>query len=338
MHIQQDISLKPYNTFGIDARAKLFFEATEIEDLKAIISTPAYRDNKVLWLGGGSNMLLTQDFDGLVIKLSLKGIERHPLDADTELVCAMAGEVWHAFVLYTLEHGLGGLENLSLIPGNVGTAPVQNIGAYGVEIKDCFHSLQALNLNTGKLETFDAARCAFGYRDSFFKNEGKGKYIVVQVCFALSKRMHVLHTTYGAIKAALDEIGGTPDIQKVSQAVISIRESKLPNPAELGNSGSFFKNPIVPNALADQVKKNFPDAVVYPAGAEHSKLAAGWLIEQCGFKGYRKGDAGVHKKQALVLVNYGHATGEEIATLAEAIKRAVFTKFAVPLEAEVNMI
>jgi UDP-N-acetylmuramate dehydrogenase len=338
MDIQHNTSLKAYNTFGIDARARLFFEAGSIDDLKAIIASTEYKQHQVLWLGGGSNMLLTQDFDGLVVKINLKGIEHHALDTHTELVCAMAGEVWHSFVMYTLEKGLGGLENLALIPGNVGTTPVQNIGAYGVEMKDTFHSLQALNLETGALETFDKVKCAFGYRDSFFKNEGKGKYIVVKVCFALSKQVHVMHTEYGAIKAALADLGGDPTIQKIAEAVISIRESKLPNPAALGNSGSFFKNPVVPNALAEQIQKAFPNAVVYPTGEGYSKLAAGWLIEQCGFKGYRKGDAGVHKNQALVLVNYGNASGAEIAALAEEIKRAVFTKFAVALEAEVNMI
>ncbi len=339
MHFfKENVSLKPYNTFGIDAKARLFYEAHSLEELQWVVDTEVFSNNQVLWLGGGSNMLLTKDFDGLVVKISLTGKRHEVWDEDRVLVTAQAGENWHAFVSYTLEQNWGGLENLSLIPGNVGTAPVQNIGAYGVELKDSFYQLKALHLKTGSVEVFDKARCAFGYRDSFFKQKGKGAYIVTEVSFVLSRQNHQVHTEYGAIQSALLKMPGQVSIQKVAKAVISIRQSKLPDPAEIGNSGSFFKNPVVSEEKANDLKQQYPNLVAFPLANAQTKLAAGWLIEQCGFKGYRKGDAGVHAKQALVLVNYGNARGEEIAALAGEIKRAVFAKFAVVLEPEVNMI
>lgn len=335
--IQQDVSLKPFNTFGVEARAKYFFEALTMDDLLWIIHQPEFEEEKLI-IGGGSNMLLTKDFDGLVIKISMKVKWVEKQDGDQTLVSVMAGENWHQFVLWSLEQGLGGLENLSLIPGNVGSAPIQNIGAYGVELKDTFHHLEALNVDTGEFEVFTLEDCQFGYRDSFFKNEGKGKYIITRVFFKLTHTNHKLNTGYGAIKNELENLGLEPGIQSISQSVINIRDSKLPDPAKLGNSGSFFKNPVVDNTKYEELKKEFPDVVGYPAGDKHTKLAAGWLIEKAGWKGFRRGDAGVHKKQALVLVNYGGATGKEIETLSTDIKNSIFSTFGVRLEREVNLI
>ncbi len=338
MNFKEHVSLKPYNTFGINAEAKLFFEAKSLSDLKALLNTSTYKQNKVLWLGGGSNMLITQNFDGLVVLLNLKGKEHHIVDDKEVELSVMAGENWHQLVLHTLENNWGGLENLSLIPGNTGTAPIQNIGAYGVELKDSFYALNALELATGEIKHFTKAQCNFGYRDSYFKTEGKGKYVITEVCFRLSIKNHQLRTEYGAITNALQEMHLEPTIQNISKAVISIRQSKLPDPAKIGNSGSFFKNPVVTKKQAEDLNKKFPELAYYPVGENETKLAAGWLIEKAGLKGFRKGDAGVHEKQALVLVNYDSATGEEILALAEHVKSVVFDKFAVRLEAEVNLI
>lgn len=335
--LQEQISLKPYNTFGVEARARYFFEATTMDDLLWIIHQPEFKLPKLI-IGGGSNMLLTQDFEGLVIKISLKHKWIEKSEGDYSLVSVMAGENWHEFVLWCLAHDLGGLENLSLIPGNVGTAPIQNIGAYGVEVKSCFHHLEALNVETGEFEIFTADDCQFGYRDSYFKNEGRDRYIIIRVFFNLTNKNHRINTTYGAIEKELEVMGESPSIQSISKAVINIRRSKLPDPAKLGNSGSFFKNPVVSVTMFDELKKNYPDMVAYPAGDNTVKLAAGWMIEQAGWKGYRKGDAGVHEKQALVLVNYGTASGKEIADLSTEIRASIFSKFGVELEREVNLI
>ncbi len=335
--IQENVSLKRYNTFGVEARARYFFEAQTMDDLLWIIHQEAFKLPKLI-LGGGSNMLLTKDFDGLVLKISLKlkWIERS--EGDHTLVSVMAGENWHQFVLWALDHNLGGLENLSLIPGNVGSAPIQNIGAYGVELKDHFHHLEALNVETGEFEIFTLEDCQFGYRHSYFKGEGKNKYIITRCFFNLTFQNHQLNTEYGAINKQLEAMGLEPSIHNISKAVVAIRESKLPDPAVLGNSGSFFKNPVVSSAQVDKIRKEYPEAVAYPVDDENMKLAAGWLIEKAGWKGYRKNDAGVHEKQALVLVNYGNASGKEIEDLSNAIMESVFRTFGVRLEREVNLL
>lgn len=337
--IQQNISLKPFNTFGIDANAKYFTEAESVEDLKDILANPSIKSFPLLVVGGGSNLLLTKDFEGLIIHIKINGIAVVDEDTENIFVQAGAGEGWHQFVVYCIEHNYAGVENLSLIPGSVGAAPMQNIGAYGVEIKETFHSLQALNIETLAIETFTNGECKFGYRESIFKHEAKGKYIITHVIFKLSKTA-TFNTSYGAIGEELEAMGvdrNNITIQDVSQAVINIRSSKLPNPAEIGNAGSFFKNPVVSAEKVAELKAHYPDMPAYPSG-EQTKLAAGWLIEQCGWKGFREGDYGVHAKQALVLVNYGNAKGNEIFNLSTQILQSVKEKFGVDLEREVNII
>ncbi|WP_299552772.1 UDP-N-acetylmuramate dehydrogenase [Seonamhaeicola sp.] len=337
MHIEQDISLKPYNTFGIDVHAKHFVSVSDIEALKAVLKLEAY-PNKLI-LGGGSNMLLTKDFDGLVIHINLRGIDIISKDHQSAIVKAKAGENWHEFVLWCLENGFGGVENLSLIPGNVGTAPIQNIGAYGVELKDTFVSCEAMSVETQTLKTFTKEACNFGYRNSIFKQEEKGKYIITSVIFKLSSQKHQLSTNYGAITSELEKMGvGSPTIQDISKAVIAIRESKLPNPNEIGNSGSFFKNPVISKALFNELLQNFEDIPSYPASDTQVKVPAGWLIEKAGFKGKRFGDYGVHKNQALVLVNYGNAKGSDILKLSKLIQKTVKRLFNISMEAEVNIL
>lgn len=331
-------NLAPHNTFGLAEQAKYFVKVQTEAQLEALLENPIYQENKVLWLGGGSNMLLTQSFDGLVVKLEFLGKEREDISESEAIVWSAGGENWHNFVQWTLDQNLGGLENLSLIPGNVGTAPIQNIGAYGVEIKDHFESLKAYNLQKKEWTYFSPEECQFAYRHSIFKAEAKGRYVVAAVGFRLSRKDHNLRMDYGAIRQELERQGLDPSIQNIAKAVIAIRQSKLPDPKEIGNSGSFFKNPIVSNQDHQRLLKAYPDLVAYPAGHEQMKLAAGWLIERAGWKGYRKGDAGVHAKQALVLVNYGQARGAEIKALAEAIQESVYRTFAVALEAEVNII
>jgi UDP-N-acetylmuramate dehydrogenase len=335
--IQKDVSLKPYNTFGVEARAQYLFEAQTMDDLLWIIHQPEFKLKKLI-IGGGSNLLLTRDFDGLVIKISLKHKWIEKSEGDRSLVSVMAGENWHSFVLWCLAHDLGGLENLSLIPGNVGTAPIQNIGAYGVEIRTCFHHLEALNVESGEFEIFTAEDCQFGYRDSYFKNEGKDRYIIIRVFFSLTNKNHVLHTSYGAIDKELERLGEEASIHSISKAVVNIRRSKLPDPAKIGNSGSFFKNPVVTEAKYRELLAAYPNLVAYPAEAGMMKLAAGWMIDKAGWRGYRDGDAGVHEKQALVLVNYGNATGREIEALSDKIKASIISNFGVELEREVNLI
>ncbi|MBC8769217.1 UDP-N-acetylmuramate dehydrogenase [Arenibacter sp. BSSL-BM3] len=337
MEIQQDISLKEYNTFGIDAKAKFFCEINSIEGLKEILAIKDYPDFFVL--GGGSNMLITRDLENLVLYINLKGIDIIWENSDEVCIKVNAGENWHQMVLWTLDQNYGGLENLSLIPGNTGTAPIQNIGAYGVELKDTFVSCDALEIATQKLKTFTKEECQFGYRDSYFKNEGLGKYIITSVNFKLSKRNHNLHVGYGAIVSELQNNGITdPSIRDVSNAVIAIRKSKLPDPKELGNGGSFFKNPVISKQEFDKFTKIYPDAPFYKVSEKEFKIPAGWLIEQCGFKGKRFGDAGVHKHQALVLVNYGNASGKEIIDLAEKIIESVLERFGIRITPEVNII
>ncbi|WP_298555006.1 UDP-N-acetylmuramate dehydrogenase [uncultured Algibacter sp.] len=337
MQIQNNISLKPYNTFGIDVNAKHFVSVSNINDLKHIISLKAYT-NKLI-LGGGSNMLLTKDFEGLVIHLNLKGIAIISEDENSVIVKANAGENWHEFVLWCIKNDFGGLENLSLIPGNVGTAPIQNIGAYGVELKDSFEMCEAISLETKKLQCFTKSDCKFGYRNSIFKQKAKGKFIITSVNFKLTKNKHNLNIKYGAITSQLELMGvSNPKIQDISKAIISIRESKLPNPKEIGNSGSFFKNPIISKTHFNTLKENFEDIPSYPISEDEVKIPAGWLIEKSGFKGKRFDDYGVHKNQALVLVNYGNAKGTEILNLSKLIQKTVKRIFGIFIEAEVNIL
>ncbi len=337
MHIQQNISLKPFNTFGIDANASHFVEVSTMEALKQVLALKMY-PNKLI-LGGGSNMLLTQDFNGLVIHINLKGIELVAEDADFVYVKANAGEVWHDFVMYCINNDFGGVENLSLIPGNVGTAPIQNIGAYGVELKDVFYACEAISIENQTMETFGKMDCHFDYRNSVFKQEAKGKYIITNVTFKLTKRNHQLHINYDTIASQLALMNiENPTIQDISKAVIAIRESKLPNPKVIGNSGSFFKNPVVKKTHYEKLLQNFTDMPSYPVSDENVKIPAGWLIEKAGFKGKRFGDYGVHKNQALVLVNYGNAKGSDILKLSELIQKTIERLFDISIEAEVNIL
>lgn len=331
-------SLKNYNTFGIDVTASHFIDIVSVSQLKQVI-LENNNERPLFVLSGGSNMLLTKDVDALVLYLNTKGIQKIKEDEQHLWLEAQAGEIWHNFVLHTIEKKLGGLENLSLIPGKVGSSPIQNIGAYGVEVKDTFHSLEALNLETLEIETFTNADCKFSYRESVFKNELKGKYIITSVTFKLRKAPHTLHTTYGAIQQELDAMNiENPTIKDVSNAVITIRQSKLPDPKEIGNSGSFFKNPIITRELYQQLTTKNPEIPHYPVNETEVKVPAGWLIEHSGLKGFRKGDAGVHTKQALVLVNYGNASGQELIDLAHFVQQTVFEKFGIMITPEVNII
>jgi UDP-N-acetylmuramate dehydrogenase len=337
MHIQENISLKQFNTFGIDVNASLFASVSSIDALTEVIT--AKTNKELLVLGGGSNMLLTQDQDKMVIHVNIKGINIVKEDANTVLVEVKAGENWHDFVLWCLNNDYGGLENLALIPGNVGTAPIQNIGAYGVELKDNFVSCNAINIKTLEHTNYTKEDCNFGYRNSIFKQEAKGKYIITSVLFKLTKKEHKLHTNYGAIQAELIKNGvAHPTIQDVSKAVIAIRTSKLPNPKEIGNSGSFFKNPIISKSQFDKLKDNFEEIPSYTVSQDSIKVPAGWLIEKAGFKGKRFGDCGVHKNQALVLVNYGNARGEDILKLSKLIQNTILRLFGISIEAEVNIL
>ncbi|MDQ0067719.1 UDP-N-acetylmuramate dehydrogenase [Chryseobacterium lathyri] len=337
--MQENFSLKPYNTFGVDAKSKYFTEVQTLEQLRDAVKYSKNHHLQILFLGGGSNILMTKDFDGLAIKLSLKGISEKDLNEDEVLVTAKAGENWHEFVMYSLEKNYGGLENLSLIPGNVGTSPMQNIGAYGTEIKDVFVSCTVLDLENLELKTFNIEECRFGYRDSVFKQEGKGRYVILEVSFKLTKKNHHIKTEYGAIKAELENLGIThPTIQDVSKAVINIRQSKLPDPKETGNAGSFFKNPTIPLTQFEDLKLKFENIPGYPNG-DVVKVPAGWLIEQCGWKGKQIGNAASHKLQALVIVNAtGNATGKEIFDFSTEIIHSVKEKFGIELEREVNII
>ncbi len=337
MEILENISLKAYNTFGIDVKARHFIEVTSVLQLQKLLQLSAFPTRFVL--SGGSNILLTQDLEDLVLYINLKGITVVDEDEASVTLKVMAGENWHKLVLWTLERDYGGLENLSLIPGNTGTAPIQNIGAYGVELKDVFVGCEAMNIQSQELKDFSKEDCQFGYRDSIFKNKAKGKYIISSVRLKLTKRNHKLHTFYGAIENELREMGiVTPKIQDVANAVIAIRQRKLPDPTFLGNSGSFFKNPTVSGKVFESLYKRYPEMPFYKLEENRFKIPAGWLIEQCGFRGKRIGDAGVHQKQALVLVNYGNASGMEILNLAIAIQKAVKAKFGIELYPEVNII
>lgn len=329
-------SLKSYNTFGIDVKAKEFTSVSSLSELQFVLEK--HQNKEIFVLGGGSNMLLTQNIDKPVIHINLKGIEIVSQNENYVWVEAQAGENWHEFVLWTLKNDFGGIENLSLIPGNIGSAPIQNIGAYGVELKDVFDNCKAIDIKTREIKTFSNADCHFGYRESIFKSSEKGKYIILSVTLKLTKNNHKTSTSYGVIETELQKNGITnPTIQDVSKAVIAIRESKLPNPKEIGNSGSFFKNPVVDRATFTKVQEKYPGMPFYEVSANEVKIPAGWLIEQAGFKGKRIGDAGVHQKQALVLVNYGNATGKEIYDLAKTIQQTISDKFGIGIEMEVNV-
>jgi len=336
MQIEQNKSLKEFNTFGIAADAAFFGSFTNVAELEALLS---YQPQlSTLILGGGSNILFTGNFTGRVLKNEIKGIETIRQDDSFVYVKAGAGENWHRFVLFCIAQNWGGVENLSLIPGNIGASPMQNIGAYGVEIKDVFESLEAYHLHDKKMVEFNLPDCAFGYRESVFKRKYRDQFAIVSVTLKLRKQP-IFHTSYGAIAEALEKAAvQTLSIKSISDAVIRIRSSKLPDPAVIGNAGSFFKNPELPAEPFGMLKEKFPAIVGYPLPNGMVKLAAGWLIEQCGWKGYRKGDAGCHAKQALVLVNYGHASGSEIYDLSTAIQQSVIEKFGVTLEREVNII
>ncbi len=338
MTIQQNVSLFPYNTFQIDVKARLFAQFDSVDGLLQLLEedNPAFKGPLVL--GGGSNVLLTGNVNRLVLKNSIRGIEVVDEDEHHVFVRAGAGENWHQFVLYCLSHNYAGVENLSLIPGNVGASPMQNIGAYGVEIKDVFHELEVISITEASRRKFSLADCRFGYRESVFKKEFKDQFIITSVTYRLNKHP-IYNTSYGAIQQELEKMGVQDlSIHAISQAVINIRSSKLPDPAVLGNAGSFFKNPEVPLETFESLKDKYPAIAGFPLPEEKVKLAAGWLIEQCGWKGYRKGDAGCYSKQALVLVNYGKAKGEEILQLSEEIIRSVQEKFGITLEREVNII
>ncbi|MEX0291043.1 MAG: UDP-N-acetylmuramate dehydrogenase [Flavobacteriaceae bacterium] len=337
MKIKHNISLKDYNTFGIAAKAKHFVEISDVAVLKKALKLSEYPEKFII--SGGSNMLITRDIEALVLHINMKGIEVVDEDEHSVVLKVMAGENWHDLVLWTLDQGYGGLQNLSLIPGNTGTAPIQNIGAYGVELKDVFESCEAVEIATQEMRTFSKEACEFGYRDSIFKNSAKGKYIISSVNLRLTKKGHVLNTSYGAIEQELEDGNITaPTIKDVSNAVIAIRKRKLPDPRELGNSGSFFKNPVLDLSEFLKFQEKHPEAPHYKVSDNEYKLPAGWLIEQCGFKGRRYGDAGVHKHQALVLVNYGNSSGAEILNLASKIQDTVLEKFGIKILPEVNII
>ncbi len=337
MLIQKDISLKKYNTFGIDVTAKHFIAVNTINELIDVLKLNNYPDKFIL--GGGSNILLTKNINALVIHINLKGKKIVSKTESSIIISSGAGENWHEFVLWCINNGYGGLENLSLIPGNVGTSPIQNIGAYGVELKDHFVSCKVIDLESLELKTFNNTECRFGYRDSIFKQNAKGRYIITSVNFKLTTKNHNLRTNYGAIQEELNTMGTTsPSIQDISKAVIKIRESKLPNPKKIGNSGSFFKNPIINKTQFEALVKQFPDVPSYKLSEEAIKIPAGWLIEKAGFKGKTFNNYGVHKKQALVLVNYGGSKGKDILKLAKLIQETIYRIFGVSIETEVNIL
>ena len=334
LNFQKDTSLLPYNTFGIDVKSKHFIDVESIDELQAVLNQNQLEN--LLVLGGGSNLLLTKDFEGLTLRIQNRGIEIIEQDDRKARVKVAAGENWHDFVLWCLENDLGGVENLALIPGNVGAAPIQNIGAYGVELREVFESCEAISIDTGKVKIFKKDECDFGYRNSIFKNTLKGKYIIFSVQFNLNKPPHALNISYKGLSEKLE--GKIPNIQSIAQAVIEIRSSKLPNPKKIGNCGSFFKNPVISLIKFNDLKLQYPDIPHYPDQFDKIKIPAAWLIDTLGYKGYRNQEAGVHPNQALVLVNYGNATGAEIKKLAQQIRNKVKEKFAINLEFEVNIL
>lgn len=338
LNIKENFNLKPYNTFGLEAFCDYFVEINSTDEFLNVLTTDIYKNNPKLIIGGGSNILFTQNFKGLVIKNNLKGIRVVSEDENTVIVKAAAGEIWHEFVLWCIERNYCGLENLSLIPGCVGASPMQNIGAYGVEIKDVFFELEAINMLTGELICLKKDDCEFGYRESVFKTKYKNQFLITSVSFSLSKTA-VLNTTYGAINTELENMKILkPRVKDVSNAVIAIRQSKLPDPKVTGNAGSFFKNPEIPKQKHEELKGSFDTLVSYPLPNGNFKLAAGWLIEQCGLKGYEINGAAVHSKQALVLINKNNCKGKDVFDLSSYVLQKVFDKFGVVLEREVNII
>ena len=335
--IKTNHPLQALNTFGINCKAKLYTQVRNEDGVRRLIDDGYFRKEESLILGGGSNLLFTQDFNGFVVKNAIKGIEVIAETDDFVYVQAGAGENWHEFVRYCIGQGWNGIENLSLIPGNVGASPMQNIGAYGVEIKDVFHELEAIHITTGEIHYFDQGQCEFGYRESIFKKDLKGQYLISRVTFRLSKQFSE-NVSYGAIQQELDQMKlSAVTADAVSRAVMNIRSSKLPDPKVLGNAGSFFKNPVVTAATVESIQKDYPEVVKYELADGNYKLAAGWLIEHAGWKGKKVGACGVHDKQALVLVNHGGAKGAEIFELSEQVLQSVKTKFGVQLEREVNI-
>lgn len=338
MQIRENISLRQYNTFGIEATARYFATFKNLVELDELLHYQPPTANCHLILGGGSNILLTKNVDGFVMKNEIGEISTVREDADHFYVKAGGGVNWHSLVMHCVDNNMAGMENLSLIPGSVGASPIQNIGAYGVELKDVFHELEAFHIDSKSLKTFSTEDCAFGYRESVFKHKYKGQFIITSVTFRLLKKP-VFTTSYGAIQQELDRMGlHEPTIKAISQAVINIRTSKLPDPKEVGNAGSFFKNPQVAKHSFEQLQRDNPSIPFFPFDEAHVKVPAGWLIEQCGWKGYRRGDAGCYEKQALVLVNYGKATGNELFNLSDEIVQSVKKRFTIKLEREVNVV
>ena len=334
LNFQKDVSLLHFNTFGIDVKSKKFVSVKSTDELKAVLNQN--QEKQLLVLGGGSNLLLTKDFDGLTLRIENRGIEIVQEEQRSAKVKVAAGENWHDFVLWCLDNDLGGIENLALIPGSVGAAPIQNIGAYGVELSQVFESCEALSIETGELKIFNIDECEFGYRNSIFKNSLKEQYIITSVQFNLSKAPHQTNTSYKGLSEKFD--GKSPSIQSIAQAVVDIRTTKLPDPDQIGNSGSFFKNPVIPSKQFNQLQQQYPEIPHYPDQGGKIKIPAAWLIDSLGYKGYRVNDAGVHQKQALVLVNYGNASGAEIQKLAHQIRDKVLENFAINLEFEVNIL
>jgi UDP-N-acetylmuramate dehydrogenase len=338
MKLETDYPLKKLNTFAMDVRARYFARPDSAETFRELLLSPQFRQMDTVILGGGSNVLFTRDINGLVLKNDIQGITKIREDEDHVWIRAGAGESWHGLVRHCIGLNLAGIENLSLIPGNTGAAPIQNIGAYGVELRDVFHELEAMDQQDGSLIRFTPDDCSFGYRQSIFKQQLKDRFIICSVTLKLNRRPE-FNISYGTLAKELERMGVTSlSIDAVSQAVIRIRTAKLPDPAVVGNAGSFFKNPELPEAKVQELKKVFPEMITYAASEGKIKIAAGWLIEQCGWKGYRKGDAGVHPLQALVLVNYGHATGTEILEISRQIMASVSQKFGILLEREVNVL
>ena len=338
MNIIENYPLLKLNTFGVDVKAKYFISINTVNELIDLTKTKVFKDLQLLILGGGSNILFTKDFDGLIILNNIKGKEIIDQTQESIFLKIGAGENWHELVMYTVDNGWGGIENLSLIPGNTGTAPMQNIGAYGVEIKETFVELEALEISSGKIVKFNNSDCEFGYRESVFKNKMKNQYIILNITLELKKNP-VLNINYGDVKAILESQNiNNPSIKEVSNTIISIRQSKLPDPKIIGNSGSFFKNPIVSLNQLEFIKKKYPNVVNYKINENEVKIAAGWMIERAGWKGKKFNNHGVHEKQALVLVNYGLANGMEIFNLSEEIILDIKDKFGITLEREVNII
>jgi len=337
MKIQQNYSLKKYNTFGIAATAKYFACFSSENELVELLRNDLCKTEPLFILGGGSNILLTQDFEGLVLANTIKGMEVLAEDNHSSTIEVGAGEVWHDFVLWSIDKNLSGIENLALIPGLVGASPMQNIGAYGLEVKDVITTVHFIEIGSGNSKILSNEDCNFGYRDSIFKHKLKEKVVITKVIFKLSKTP-LNKTTYGAIEKELQHLNLAPSPKNIAEAVINIRNQKLPDPKVLGNSGSFFKNPIIETTQFEDLKKEFPEMVGYKISESKTKIAAGWLIDNEGLKGYRKNDAGVHKNQALVLVNYGNATGLEIINLAKEIQQKIKAKYGISIEPEVNIL